>query len=242
MPVPTFSRPRRALRGLGLVALEVALALALVACGASDTPPRSPLDDRGPAPTVPPGVTSFPPPFTPPALTPTAAVPTAPAGAPTSPDRGDPEAAAGAAIEVLAQRMAVSATRLSLVSVEPVDWPSACLGAALPGVACAQVVTPGYRVILRYDTGSRHEVHTGRGGLAVWVPQETLQATVREAELGGAPLVLEAAGRTVRVLLGPGTQRLGGPMGALKAGDRVTLGVDDPRDGGPLRAVWIARE
>jgi hypothetical protein len=242
MPGPTVSGPRSALRWAVIVAVEAALVLALVACGASDPPPRSPLDDRGPVPTVRPGVTSFPPPFAPPTLTPAPGVPTAPPGAPTSPDRGDPEAAAGAAIEALAQRMAVSATRLSRVSVTPEDWPSACLGVSLPGIACAQVVTPGYRVVLRYDTGSTHEVHTGRGGLAVWVPQRTVEATVREAETGGAPLRLTAAdGTALTVLLAPGTQRLGIPAGALKAGDRVTLGVDDPRDGGPLRAVWIAR-
>jgi hypothetical protein len=241
MPVTRVSRRRRAL----LAALEVGAALVLAACGASDTPPRSPFDDGRAAPTVRPGVTSYPPPFAPPSMTPGAGIPTAPPGAPASPDRGDPEAATGAAIEVLAQRMNVAATRLARVSVEAVDWPDACLGIAVPGVPCAQVVTPGYRVVLRYDTGSTHEVHTGRGGLAAWAPQQTLRVTVREPEQPSAPLSLTdggAEGRAVRVLLGPGTQRLGVPAGALKAGDRVALGVDDPRDGGPLRAIWIARE
>lgn len=236
-----YRLPRRQ-RAL-LAAFEVAAALSLAACGASDTPPRSPFDDGRAAPAAPAGVTSFPPPFAPPSMTPGLGVPTAPPGAPASPDRGEPEAATGAAIEVLAQRMNVAATRLSRVSVEPVDWPNACLGVSLPGVACAQVVTPGFRVVLRYDTGSTHEVHTGRGGLAVWVAQQTLRATIREPEQPGAPLSLtDAEGRAVRVLLAPGTQRLDVPAGALRAGDRVTLGVDDPRDGGPPRAVWIARE
>ncbi|MDA0302260.1 MAG: hypothetical protein O2822_07010, partial [Chloroflexi bacterium] len=110
-------------------------------------------------------------------------------------------------------------------------------------IACAQVVTPGYRVTLRFDTGSTHEVHTGRGGMATWAARATMQATAREAERAGSPLVLmDAAGKTVNVLLAPGTQRLGVPAGTLKAGDRVSLGVDDLRDGGPPRAVWIARE
>jgi hypothetical protein len=232
---------RSARRRFGVLAL-VAGAL-LVACGSSATPPRSPFDDGGAAPTARPGVTSYPPPFLPPSMTPSAGAPTAPPGAPQSPVAGDPEAAAGAAIEALANRMSVTAPRLTLLKTEQVDWPNACLGVSLPGLTCAQVVTPGYRVTLRYDTGSTHEVRTGGGGVATWVAQATLSATVREGERAGAPLALaDAGGRPIAVLLASGTQRLSVPVGALKAGDRVTLGVDDTRDGGALRAVWIARE
>lgn len=238
------ARPAPALRVARVLLGAIVLGSGLTAaCGQGQTPPRSPFDDRGPAPTAPPGVTSFPPPFAPPTLTPGPSLPVAPPGTPASPATGDPEAATGTAIEALAERMGVSATRLGRVSVVPVDWPDACLGTSLPGLACAQVVTPGYRVVLRFDTGSTHEVRTGRGGAAVWVAQRRLEATVREAERGGAPLALtDAAGRTVTVILAPGTQRLGVPVGGLKAGDRATLGVDDLRDGGPLRVVWVARE
>ncbi len=245
-PTDPLRRPSRLRRGLPAAAAAALAAVALLAaCTSTATPPRSPFDDRGAVPTVPPGVTNFPPPFAPPTLTPTPGTPIAPPGTPSSPAAGDAEAATGAAIDVLANRMAVSATRLSRVSVEAVAWPDACLGASLPGQACAQVVTPGYRVTLRYDTGSTHEVRTGGGGLAVWVAQSRLQATVAESESQrpGAPIALTgASGRAMSVLLAPGTQRLGIPIGALKAGDRITLGVDDSGDGGPLRAVWIARE
>jgi hypothetical protein len=235
--------PRPGWAARSLLGVLLGAAGLLAACGQGETPPRSPFDDRGPAPTAPPGVTSFPPPFAPPSITPTPGVPVAPPGTPSSPAAGDPESATGTAIEALAERMGVSATRLSRVSVEPMDWPDACLGTSLPGLACAQVVTPGYRVILRFDTGSTHEVRTGRGGAAAWVAQTTLEATVREAERGGAPLALtDAAGKPVSVTLAPGTQRLGVPVGGLKAGDRVSVGGDDLRDGGPLRAVWIARQ
>lgn len=198
-------------------------------------------------PTVPPGVTSFPPPFAPPLLTPTpsgTSVPTGPAPVgTTSPATGDREAATGAAIEVLAERTVVRATRIAVVRADAVDWPDGCLGVALPGLACTQVITPGYRVVLRYDTGSMHEMRTGRGGASAWVAQSTIHATVRDTERSGSALALTDGGGTVlSVLLAPGTQRLGVPVGSLKAGDRVVLGVDDLRDGGPLRAVWIAHE
>lgn len=36
-----------------------------------------------------------------------------------------------------------------LASVERVDWPNACLGAPRADEACAEVITPGYRVTVR---------------------------------------------------------------------------------------------
>jgi hypothetical protein len=48
-----------------------------------------------------------------------------------------------------------------IVSVEAVEWNDACLGAARDGEVCAQVVTPGYRVVVTQG-GSRIEYHAGR--------------------------------------------------------------------------------
>ena len=50
-------------------------------------------------------------------------------------------------------------TGATLVTVERVDWPDACLGAAEADEVCATVITPGYRVILQRD-GSLIEYHT----------------------------------------------------------------------------------
>lgn len=246
-------RPSRTVR----IALAAAITLLLAACdgapGAGGGPRRSPFDDGGPAPTAPPGVTSYPPPFTPPLLTPgpapspaggassgtPAATPAASAGTAGEAAR---EAAIGAAIQSLAERMAVSATRLAPVRAEAVEWPDACLGVAIPGLFCAQVITPGYRVVLRHDTGSTHEVHTGRAGALAWAPQSTIRATVQQPERANGALALaDEGGRTLAVLLAPGTQRVGLAAGVLVAGDRVVLGVDDLRDGSPLRAAWITR-
>ncbi len=243
VPSAAAPRPSRPAR-LGLLAVALVLAAVVVSCTSEPAPPRSPFDDRGAAPTVPPGVTSFPPPFAPPSMTPTApATGALSATVPTSPAAGDREAAAGAAIEALANRMAVSATRLTVARVEPVDWPNSCLGVSLPGIACAEVITPGYRVTLRYNTTSLHEMRTGRGGASAWVAQTTVHAAVREAERASTALAItDASGKALSVLLAPGTQRIGVPVGSLKAGDGIVLGVDDVRDGGPLRAVWLARE
>jgi hypothetical protein len=51
-----------------------------------------------------------------------------------------------------------------LQNVERVEWPDTCLGVGQAGQGCAQVVTPGYRIIF-YANGQSYEVRvddTGR--------------------------------------------------------------------------------
>ncbi len=52
--------------------------------------------------------------------------------------------------------------------VEGVEWPDACLGVPAPGEACADVVTPGYRIRLAdgliYHTDHTGNVRLARGG------------------------------------------------------------------------------
>ncbi|TLN24276.1 hypothetical protein FDZ74_03030, partial [bacterium] len=45
---------------------------------------------------------------------------------------------------------------VSVLSVEEVEWPDSCLGVSQKDVMCAQVITPGYRVVLEY-AGKRYE-------------------------------------------------------------------------------------
>jgi hypothetical protein len=67
---------------------------------------------------------------------------------------------------VLAAKTGISATDILLKSAEAVDWPDACLGLAKPDEACAQVLTPGYRVILSASL-QNYEFHTNRSGTLV---------------------------------------------------------------------------
>ncbi len=50
-----------------------------------------------------------------------------------------------------------------VVSVERTDWPDSCLGAARTDEVCAQVITPGYRIVVSHD-GKRLEYHSDLGG------------------------------------------------------------------------------
>jgi hypothetical protein len=48
----------------------------------------------------------------------------------------------------LMARQGVELDAIRVVAMEPVQWPDACLGLRKEGVFCAQVSTPGYRVVL----------------------------------------------------------------------------------------------
>jgi hypothetical protein len=60
---------------------------------------------------------------------------------------------------MLAVRLAVPVDEIRIVSVEPRDWPDASLGCPQPGRAYAQVITPGYRVVLEFQ-GTSYPYHT----------------------------------------------------------------------------------
>ena len=56
--------------------------------------------------------------------------------------------AALAAVQVLAQQLGVNLDQVEIVNVEPVEWPTVCLGLPAPGELCPEMVTPGYSVTL----------------------------------------------------------------------------------------------
>lgn len=51
----------------------------------------------------------------------------------------------------------------SIVSTEFVEWPNACLGVELPDVACAEVITSGFKVVAEAG-GQQYEYHTDLNG------------------------------------------------------------------------------
>jgi hypothetical protein len=70
-----------------------------------------------------------------------------------------------AAKERLASELDISTEVVEVIAVESVEWSDASLGCPEPGKMYAQVITPGYRVLLRVE-GEQFEVHTDRGGRA----------------------------------------------------------------------------
>lgn len=65
--------------------------------------------------------------------------------------------------ENLAQQLQIDVDQIEVVSVEPVEWSDACLGVYTADMMCAQVITPGYLVIVAVD-GQQYEVHTNSDG------------------------------------------------------------------------------
>lgn len=92
-----------------------------------------------------------------------------PAGA-VPPGDGVPAVAFPAAAEQarVAAATALSAPLISvaIVSAEPEEWPDACLGLPEPLEVCAQMITPGYRVVLQAD-GQQLVYHTDEMGANV---------------------------------------------------------------------------
>jgi hypothetical protein len=74
--------------------------------------------------------------------------------------------AALSARQILAQQLRVNLDGIVILSAERVQWSNSCLGAPTEGEACAEAVTPGYRVVL--EAGGLHYIyHTDEAGSAV---------------------------------------------------------------------------
>ena len=68
--------------------------------------------------------------------------------------------------EELARQLGLDPLDIQLAEITPVDWPDACLGLPGSGESCAQVVTPGFRVVVEAG-GKSYEFRTNREGSLV---------------------------------------------------------------------------
>jgi hypothetical protein len=60
---------------------------------------------------------------------------------------------------MLASALGIPESAITVASTQIIEWPDNCLGNAVPGTACGQVVTPGYLVTLEAN-GQQYEYHT----------------------------------------------------------------------------------
>jgi hypothetical protein len=88
-----------------------------------------------------------------------------------------------AAQATLAQALGIEPAEIEVVTSRPVEWPNACLGASLPGRMCAEVVTPGYLIILKAGE-KEYEYHTNADG-SVIQPGEVELSWHREGGIAG---------------------------------------------------------
>ncbi len=162
------------MRGVELVLLSFCLVALLAGCGAPLAPATAPSSlptDLIRTPIT--GATPTAIPETPTADAPTASpapsatrlpvnirtlapvTPASPGGTPMSPI-ADP--LVQQARELLTSQLGVAASSISVKQVEPVEWPDTSLGCPKPGMLYAQVITPGYRIILEAN-GREYEFH-----------------------------------------------------------------------------------
>jgi len=66
--------------------------------------------------------------------------------------------------------MGVDAGGVEVTGVSAVEWSDSCLGLKAEGIACAEVITPGFIIVL--SGGGDWEFHTDTNGNAVFVPQD----------------------------------------------------------------------
>ena len=110
-----------ALRLYPFAAITVAAALLLAACGGDG--------DKQPA----------------------TGTPATPPSAAETPTLDETLPAVVATRQDLAARLEQAPEDVQVVSVTPTEWPDACLGAGEEDEVCAEVITPGYEVVLRLN-------------------------------------------------------------------------------------------
>lgn len=77
-----------------------------------------------------------------------------------------------AVIEFAAKELKVDPQTIEVIEVKEAEWPDACLGLPKSGEFCAQVITPGYSVLIRVD-GVGYRYRTDKEGAVII--QETTQ-------------------------------------------------------------------
>jgi hypothetical protein len=66
----------------------------------------------------------------------------------------------------LAAETGITSEAIALQQFEPVDWNNACIGVLSPEEFCAEVITPGYRVVFNTPNGV-YVVHTDQSGQTI---------------------------------------------------------------------------
>lgn len=107
---------------------------------------------------------------------------------PLEPGKADTqEGALGLAKADLAKRVNLTPDQISVVSVESVKWSDAGIGCPEPGKVYAQVITPGFRIVLRAD-GTAYTYHTGGNKVILCQPEATPPSMEKDTALAKAEL------------------------------------------------------
>lgn len=75
----------------------------------------------------------------------------------------DPARAQEIVFADLESRVDSTAGEITVVSLEAAEWPNSCLGVEKADQVCAEVITPGFKIVLE-QLGTQYEYHTDSDG------------------------------------------------------------------------------
>jgi hypothetical protein len=81
-----------------------------------------------------------------------------------------PEEVMSGAQTRLSEALGIPVESIQIEKVEDAEWADACLELAQPGENCAQVITPGYLIVLTVD-GQNYEIHSNADGTIIRLNQ-----------------------------------------------------------------------
>ena len=102
-----------------------------------------------------------------------------------------------------------------------------------PGIICAEVITPGYRVALRDFYQNQHLVHLDTTGGAVWPGQMADEGILVDVQPASGRVRVEVDGDILifRLVPGSATPGVGGGAQAIEPGTPVAVSFDGAPDG-----------
>ena len=86
---------------------------------------------------------------------------------PSTPSVSGMQALIEQAKEDLARRLSTSEAQITIVDAKDVTWPNSSLGCPQPGMLYAEVLTPGYLILLNAN-GKDYEYHAGKSSDAFY--------------------------------------------------------------------------
>lgn len=135
-------------------------------------------------------------------------IPTAP---PTS---VEPRALADAARNWLANTLKLDVNAIQVVSITPQQWPGGCLGIRKPGIACTDMIVPGYRVIIQ-ALGVQYELRTDLTGRTIVMANQPEVSTTPKSPVLGSPMIgWKSGGNPCSALQIAGSLAAFGPCGS----------------------------
>jgi hypothetical protein len=146
------------------VAAAILIALAAAACSAGRAQPAAPTESPACCEEPSGGITPFP------EITLKPGISRAPGvGGLPDPSAGEgvPPEVVQAAVDDAASRTGVVATEVTVVSSQSVTWPNPALGCPRRGVMYADVITPGYRVVVEAG-GTSYDYRADQQGNISW--------------------------------------------------------------------------